>query len=133
MRNLLKILIIILILLICIILIYKYTHRSVDTSEKISWQKREPELFNNVGYSKLVESAPQIVNKNLSESELKLEGVITNPFGIRDDILEFIVANIPSNNESALRAAILSAQINQQIYYGDITQDEAMKLSNRDM
>jgi hypothetical protein len=90
------------------------------------WQKQAPQLFNNVGYSKLAESAPKVAD--LPESLEELRGTITNPFGIRDDILEYIVKNIPSNNESAVRAAIKVAQYDQMIYFGNLTESEAINI-----
>jgi hypothetical protein len=94
------------------------------------WQKQAPQLFNNVGYSKLVESAPKVAD--LPESLEELRGSITNPCGIRDDILEYIVKNIPSNNESAVRAAIKLAQYRQQIYFGNLSESDALILDSKE-
>lgn len=90
------------------------------------WQKKTPQLFNNAGYVGLTQTSPKVID--LPESIEELRGPITNPFGIRDDILEYILKNIPSNNESAVRAAIKSMQYLQQIYFDNPTESEAMSL-----
>lgn len=100
-----------------------------NTANIDKWKKQAPQLFNNAGYAKLEESIPQPVNQ--SESMAQLMGTITNPFGIRDDILEFIIKTIPANNESANRAAIKMMQYSQQIYYGNLSQPEALLISNK--
>ncbi len=130
MQYRLLILISVLVILIGFTLFYKYD--SKNQIKQDDWKVRAPQLFMNAGYSKLIESKLSQADAKISESEQKLEGKITNPFGIRDDILDFIITNVPSSNESALRAAILSAQLSQEIYYGDITQAEAIKLVDRD-
>lgn len=105
------------------------SHLNVDHQDK--WKSKAPALFNNAGYSKLMESANIIIN-NVSESQVALIGKITNSFGIRDDILEYIIKNIPNNNESAIRAAIKLTQYRQQIYYGNPTELEALALSAKE-
>lgn len=49
------------------------------------WQKKTPQLFNNAGYVGLTQTSPKVID--LPESIEELRGPITNPFGIRDDIL----------------------------------------------
>ena len=89
------------------------------------WHKKNPQLFSNVGYiQQLEESAPKLAK--LSESLEELRGVSTNPFGIRDDILQYIFTNIPESNESATKAAIKMVQYEQEIYYGNLTESAAI-------
>lgn len=80
------------------------------------WEKDYPKIFNNSGYSKLIESKG-ILNKlkNNPESLQELQGKITNQFGIRDDILEYILSlNLDErNNYSALKIA----QTDTYIYF----------------
>ena len=104
---------------------------SVVQAEKV-WQQKNPQLFSNAGYLKeLEESAPKVAN--LPESLVQLRGVSTNPFGIRDDILQYIFTNIPESNESATRAAIKMMQYMQQIYYGDLTESEVMAVHEKEV
>jgi hypothetical protein len=84
------------------------THQSIA-----QWKTKAPQLFNNVGYSKLIESSTQL-NKNMSESQAELIGTITNPFGIRDDILDYILANIPESNIRSRIAAIKMVYYDQE-------------------
>lgn len=63
----------------------------------------------------------------------ELIGPITNPFGIRDDILEYIVKTIPANNEIAMRAAIKLMQYMQQIYYGNLSESDALLNHSREV
>lgn len=90
------------------------------------WKNKVPELFNNVGYSKLFESN-NVNNKLLSGTNQDI-GKVTNPFGIRDDVLEFIINYFP-NNESAVYAAIRMEQTDVSIYYAE-TDKEAVQISN---
>lgn len=96
------------------------------------WQQQYPHVFNNAGYSKLMSSNIVSMSK-LSESQGLLQGSITNPLGIRDDILDYIIKTVPNNNESALRAAIKLAQNDQLIYYGGLTPEQALKLADNDV
>ena len=98
------------------------------------WEDKYPQVFSNVGYAKLIESAPEVTQySKLPESLQELSGKITNRFGIRDDILEFIIQKASeSTDERIFRAAILYAQDMQQIYYGNVGQEEAVRLSRRD-
>ena len=48
----------------------------------------------------------------------KLIGVITNQYGIRDDILQYILNNVPASNKQGIEAAIHLAQNEYDIYYG---------------
>jgi hypothetical protein len=95
---------------------------------KHNWNNEIPRVLHNAGYvAELEESAPKLIN--LSESLDELRGSITNPFGIRDDILEYIMTNIPKDNESAIRAAIKMMQYMQSIYFDNPTQEEALSLN----
>ncbi len=95
------------------------------------WHNKNPQLFSNVGYiQQLEESAPKLAK--LSESLEELRGVSTNPFGIRDDILQYIFTSIPESNESATKAAIKLMQYLQEIYYGDHTESEIMLVHQRE-
>ena len=96
----------------------------------LKWQLKAPQLFNNVGFNSLIESG--VINNNLSESMMQLQGIITNPFGIRDDILEYILANTPRDKPLILKAIIKSAQDNQKIYYGGVSESEALSLTDND-
>jgi hypothetical protein len=84
----------------------------------------------NVGYAKLEESVLYVANQ--SESMAALIAPITNPFGIRDDILDYIIKTIPASNESAMRAAIKMMQYEQQVYYGNPSESEALILDSKD-
>lgn len=71
-------------------------------------------------------------NQNTVASNGKLEGSVTNKFGIRDDILQFIEREIPEKNSSALIAAIKLAHYDNKIYYHTTNQEEAIKLSKKE-
>jgi hypothetical protein len=94
---------------------------------KHNWNNEIPRVLHNAGYvAELEESAPRLLN--LSESLDELRGPITNPFGIRDDILEYIMTNIPKDNESAIRAAIKEMQYDQAVYFDNPSGEEALRL-----
>lgn len=105
------------------------TSKAIPKTEQ-QWEAKYPQVFSNVGYAKLIESAPEINQySKLPESLQELSGTITNKFGIRDDILDFIIKkSAESTDERIFRAAILYAQSRQKIYYGNVTQEEALKL-----
>ena len=103
----------------------------VDVSPQTTakWQKKAPQLFNNAGYSRLIESSVQL-NKRVSESQAGLIGIITNPFGIRDDTLNYILVNIPENNVNSRIAAIKMAYYDQQMI--GVTDDNKLnQLANK--
>ncbi len=77
----------------------------VDTQK---WQAKAPQLFSNTGYKKLIE-LDTVETLPTNKSRQQLIGTITNPFGIRDDILEYILLNIPESNTRATIAAIKMA------------------------
>jgi hypothetical protein len=90
------------------------TSVNITTQSIAKWQRKAPQLFSNVGYSKLIESCT-LLNKNMSESQAELLGIITNPFGIRDDILNYILTNIPESNTRTRIAAIKMSYYDQQM------------------
>ncbi len=90
----------------------------------VNWQKKYPQLTNNVGYSRLIESVPAYQAKTASEQELI--GKVTNQFGIRDDVLKLILTSIPESNVQATIAAIKMAQYDQAEI--GITDDKEMNL-----
>lgn len=81
----------------------------VDTQK---WQAKAPQLFSNIGYKKLIESRI-VESSTTNRSQQALVGTITNPFGIRDDVLEYILLNIPESNTRATIAAIKMAYYDQ--------------------
>lgn len=81
--------------------------------EKI--QSIAPQLVNKVGFT---DAEPNDI-KNTSHvqstpSVQELVGKVTNPFGIRDDVLDYIIKSIPADNKGAIISAIKRAQIDQQ-------------------
>ena len=113
--------------------IKKIIKQEIDQGVNIDnqkWEKRYPQVFNNSGYNKLIESN-SILNKlkNNPESLQKLQGKITNEFGIRDDILEYILS-LNLNNEFVNIAAIKYAQGINLIYYSDLNFNEKQKIDN---
>jgi len=93
------------------------------------WQEKAPNLFNNVGYQGLIESNSNVVTSNNPQTEHYI-GKVTNPFRVRDDVLEFIIKYF-KNNESAVYAAIRIEQYDRRIYEAN-TDKVAVKLSNED-
>ena len=87
----------------------KSTSPGIDINHEntAKWKAKAPGLFANVGTLTIVESS---VNVNVSESQNALVGKVTNPFGIRDDILDYIIINIPESNERARLASVKLAQ-----------------------
>jgi hypothetical protein len=79
------------------------------------WQQKYPQVFNNVGYSKLIESA-EIKSKKIAELEQKIVSV-TNKFGIYDPVLQYLITHI--SNESMLYASIRFQQYNELMYMSD--------------
>ncbi|MBX9866713.1 MAG: hypothetical protein K2Y14_07330 [Burkholderiales bacterium] len=87
-----------------------------EPSSTQQWQKKYPQIFSNVGYSKLIESQGKLSQyQNKSESTQELIGTITNQFGIRDDILNFTL-NYFQSNESATYAAIRFLQNDMNVF-----------------
>ena len=97
---------------------------STGQGSGVNWQKKYPQLANNVGYSRLVESVPAYQAKTASEQELI--GKVTNQFGIRDDVLKLILTSIPESNVQATIAAIKMAQYDQAEI--GVTDDKEMNL-----
>ena len=100
----------------------------ITSQSTAQWKVKAPDLFANAGYIKLTESINIVANTN--ESIQRLQGRITNLFGIRDDVLEFIIKNVPNDNEKAKIAAIKLAQSDYKIYYGNVSQVNALLLAN---
>lgn len=104
----------------------------VTSQSTAKWKIKAPQLFSNVGYSKLIiESTTN--NKNMSIKMRELQGTITNPLGIRDDILDYIINNVPQDNSLVIKAVIRIAQTDQKIYYGNITKQEALLINKKEM
>lgn len=99
---------------------------TTNVINKKLWQAKAPQLFSNIGYSKLVESTNN--NPTGSPSQNRYIGKVTNPFGIRDDVLEFILSSFPKN-ESAIYAAIRNEQYELLIFNAE-TDKEAVKYAN---
>lgn len=96
------------------------------------WEKDYPKIFNNSGYSKLIESK-EILNqlKNNPESLQELQGKITNQFGIRDDILEYIISlNL---DEKASYASIRMAQSEYFSYFFTDNKIDINNFANNEM
>lgn len=112
-------------------LLFNYAHASSaeSTVDIVKWKHEAPRLFNNVGYADLVESAPRA--KDMPESWIELRGTITNPFGIRDDLLEYILANVPESNVRDTRALIKMVQYDQEIYYTNPSESDALLIASR--
>ena len=86
------------------------------------WEQKYPEVFNNAGYSKLIESASlKNSQSNLSESYLALRGTVTNPFGIRDDVLDYTL-NYFQGNESAIIYGIKLSQVITNLFLSNNNQ-----------
>jgi hypothetical protein len=115
--------------------IKKIIKQEIDQGVNIDnqkWEKRYPQVFNNSGYNKLIES-DGILNKlkNNPESLQKLQGKITNEFGIRDDILEYILSlNL---NTQANYAAIRMAQSEYLSYFFSNDKITVNNLANKEM
>ena len=84
---------------------------STGQGSGVNWQKKYPQLTNNIGYSRLIESVPAYQAKTASEQDLI--GKVTNQFGIRDDVLKLILTSIPESDTGSTIAAIKMAQYNQ--------------------
>ncbi len=89
---------------------------TIEPTSTQQWQKKYPQVFSKVGYSKLIESQGKLSQyQNIPESTQELIGTITNQFGIRDDVLSFTF-NYFQGNESATIVAIKLAQIMTNLY-----------------
>ncbi len=88
------------------------TDTSITAKTTAQWKDKAPQLFANAGYG-LVESNTT-TNQNISESQAELIGVITNPFGIRDDVLDYTLTKIPESNIRARVSAIKMAYFYQK-------------------
>ena len=97
----------------------------------LKWQLKAPQLFNNVGFNSLIESNVVEIS-TVSKYQQQLVGATTNPFGIRDDMLSYILTNIPESNVAAIISAIKMVQFNQQEYYTNNV-DELNKIVDKEM
>ena len=88
------------------------SHNAIDIAK---WHVQAPTLFNNNGYKALLESNSNDGGINNHTHSTTYIGEVTNPFGIRDDVLYFIINYFPKN-ESAIYAAIRMEQDNTMIY-----------------
>lgn len=108
-------------------------HQNLDHGVNIDnqkWSQKYPQVFNNSGYNNLIESNG-ILNKlkNNPESLQKLQGKITNEFGIRDDILEYILS---LNLNTQANYAIIQSTVNyNKIYYLAKSPKEANDFANK--
>lgn len=105
----------------------KLTGVKVDNTNNIdfshfNWLKQYPQLSN-------IESNGQtaMIDKlRTSESISQLIGPINNPYGVRDDILDYIIHNIPPDNPKLLQAAIASEFFDNLALYSISNQDKLM-------
>lgn len=108
-------------------------HQNLDYGVNIDnqkWSQKYPQVFNNSGYNNLIESNG-ILNKlkNNPKSLQKLQGKITNEFGIRDDILEYILS---LNLNTQANYAIIQSTVNyNKIYYLAKSPKEANDFANK--
>ena len=87
------------------------------------WQHKSPQVFSNGGYSKLIASQGKSYQyQKESKSTEQLVGKITNPFGIRDDILTYTLDYF-KGNESATIVAIKLAQSMTNLYLASNQKD----------
>ena len=87
-----------------------YASKSIDLS-KINWLQRYPQLKNIPANSQTA----TIDKLRISESISALIGPIDNPYGVRNDILDAILAIVPKDNPQMLHAAI------QEAYYDNLS------------
>lgn len=93
------------------------------------WDQKYPKVFTNSGYQSLIEPNTQLKSlQRLPESQQELIGTITNPFGIRDDVLDYILTNIPESNILVRKAAIKLYEIKTNIYFNS-NPESAQKLA----
>ncbi len=107
-------------------------HQNLDHGVNIDnqkWSQKYPQVFNNSGYNNLIESNG-ILNK-LKNNPESLQGKITNEFGIRDDILEYIL-NLNLNTH-ANYAAIRMIQEDTKTYFISNSSTEANYAANLGM
>lgn len=115
---------------------YKYftktDNNNIPHSEQ-AWENKYPQVFTNVGYSKLVTAGKIELKEEIkTDKELTLKeqviGAITNKFGIGDDMLAYIMKTIPATNESAVYAAIRFAQLRQKVFLSENQEDAIMNM-----
>jgi hypothetical protein len=91
---------------------------SPQNSEVSKLEKIAPQLVRSSPYANIVANVGRVKTSNQnpieSNSHHDLVGTITNKFGIRDDILDYIFTTIPKGNTGALVSAIKIAQNDQQ-------------------
>lgn len=105
-----------------------YTINETKIKINVYWDKKYPSVFKNVRYSKLIESKGILeAYENSPESLQILRGKITNEFGIRDDILEYILSlNLSESNNYAI---VKFSQIATIIYFQAKNKTEATSYS----
>lgn len=95
---------------------------NTESQQQVQWQKKYPQLLNNVGYAQLSESSTAPKNP----SAQGLIGISTNEFGIRDDVLKLILTSIPESDNRSTIAAIKMVQYDEQQI--GVTDDKEMNL-----
>lgn len=95
---------------------------------KTQWTKKYPQLANNIGFAKLVESNPTVIKH--SDKIKDLIGPVSNEFGIRDEVLTLILQTIPESDVRSTIAAIKMIQF-YQAQVGVTNDKEMNKLANK--
>ena len=111
--------------LVIIVIALIFTHKAINYNDsddnnkqhvvinESKWLGRYPQLG---AIESSAISVPITVATDSKRAELI--GVITNQYGIRDDILQYILNNVPASNKQGIEAAIHLAQNEYDIYYG---------------
>lgn len=119
------------IVVVCSTIESKSKQSNSEPQTVAQWQQKYPAVFANAGYQSLIESNTQLeALQHLPESQQELIGVITNPFGIRDDILDYILINIPESDSHGLKALLFYTKYTQEVYYSNLSQESLIMRSN---
>lgn len=98
-------------------------NNAINDSNNKNWQAKAPLLFSSIGQARLIESAsylPESVQRSWK---------ITNPFGIRDDVLDYLLQAIPESNNKARMFAIRMAAYDQAAMFA--SESQLNKLQNK--
>jgi hypothetical protein len=100
--------------LLAIFLTVFYVISEINSTPKIpntisQWRSKYPSVFSNSIYIKLIDPQPYKIN----ESQVELSSAATNPFGVRDDVLEYVFTFINESNYQGRLAAIKRAKLDQ--------------------
>lgn len=93
-------------------------------------EKKFPTVANNAGFQNKVEHLYLTEKQQESAQVDDLIGKVNSQFGIRDDIFDYIVKNIPQNNAKVFYYAMIFAAYDQKLFLSQNKEEAIKNLQN---